>query len=416
MTNLYAHQENLLLKNPKKVLLCWDTGTGKTRAALEYVNKNHGGGATLVVCPKALKENWKREAKKWGVEAIFVKTKEEFRRDWETLPYFNKLVIDEAHHFAGRKSQMSKNLGKYIKKHGPARILLLTATPYRSSPWDIFILAKHLGYYINYFEFEDQFFSRQYVGRGRQVPVVRDDIEEDIADIVRGFGDIVHIEDCADIPEQTFEVEAFPLTRPQEKLKKDTYDTNPIVRYTRHHEIENGVLVSDGYTPDMMNISCLKNERILELCEDNKKIIIVCRYNLQIDMLEELLSSKFKRPVYVIRGRVKNRDSVVQEAEAASEAIVLIQAACSEGYELPSYPVMVFASLDYSYVNYKQMLGRIQRLNKLKKNYYLHLVTNGIDTAVYNAIMKKQSFDLAIYARQNPNNTEETLFGEGLSD
>ena len=60
----YKHQIELLKSNPNKTALVWSCGAGKTRTALEW-SKLYGG-STLVICPKALKVNWEREAEKWG--------------------------------------------------------------------------------------------------------------------------------------------------------------------------------------------------------------------------------------------------------------------------------------------------------------------------------------------------------------
>ena len=59
------------------------------------------------------------------------------------------------------------------------------------------------------------------------------------------------------------------------------------------------------------------------------------------------------------------------------------------------------------------MKGRILRLDKLHKNVYLYLVTKGIDTSVYNAIMKKHDYTHAIY---NQKGEEEEIFREGFSE
>ncbi len=415
---LYKHQRDFLSLNKSKSLLCWDTGTGKTLTSLLWAKERGLGSQTLIICPKALKENWGRNARKifehGAVPTIL--TKEEFRKASKDLFPYNTIIVDESHYFASTKSQMSKSLSSYIKKNKTQNILLLTATPYRSSPWDIYTLAKHLGYDWSWYRFFDKFFEEVYVGRGKKVPKVRDGIEDELASLVSKIGSIVKIEDCADIPEQIFDTEVFELTKEQEKIKKETYHANPIVRYTQHHEIENGVLVSDGYRDALLDIDSNKTERILELCRENKKIIVVCRYNLQIDALYKQCK-EIHDFVYIIRGDVKNRDEVVQLAESLPECILLIQAACSEGYELPSFPLMVFASMDFSYVNYKQMLGRILRLNKLKKNVYLHLLTNGIDQAVYNAIMKKRDFSLSIYADSIKESTAlEDISGKGIPD
>lgn len=408
---LFKHQERFLERNPNKCLLCWDTGSGKTFTSLLWAKSRGAAHDTLVICPKALKENWQRAAGTifpFSSSRVNLVTKEEFRRDWESYPDgVKRIIVDEAHYFAGMKSAMSKSLRKFIRKHGVVEILLLTATPYMSTPWNIYVLAGHLGYMWSYPKFKDKFFEERYLtskvpGRGqmrRTVPVIKRGIEGDIASLVARIGDVVRLDECADIPEQLFvPPEFFDLTPEQVRAKKDVLEFNPIVRYTKYHQIENGTVKGDGYEPDVF-LPNYKTERIKDLCAENDKIIIVCRYNLQISSLKENLK-EIGKPIFVIQGATKNKDTVVQEAERAEKAIVLVNAACSEGYELPSFPLMVFASLSFSYKDYKQMIGRILRINKLKKNVYMHLLCDEIDLAVYSSIMQKQDFSIEIYSKE----------------
>lgn len=413
---LYKHQKDFLEKNPDRRLLCWSTGTGKTRAAVEW--SKLGGTATLFIAPKALKENWERNINEYGAPVFSrVLTKETFRRDWDDLPKFEQVVFDEAHYAAGEKSQMSKSLRAYTKKHDVQRILLLTATPYLSSPWNIYTLAKQLRVFWSWVKYRDHFFEEKYVGRreiagkvvGRKVMAVKPGMEKDVAKCVAAIGDVVRIDECADIPEQVFETEYFEMNEEQKAALKTVYDPNPIVRYTKYHQVEGGTLKGDGYTKDQF-FNPPQLERLRELVDEHRKIAVVCRYNFEIDMIRSSFfrNSKKRWDVFVIRGDVKNRDEVVQQVEAADDAVVLINAACSEGYELPSVPLMVFWSMSFSYKDYKQILGRILRLNKLKKNVYIHLLTSGVSEAVYRSIMSKKDFDIAIY-------TQETQ-REGLPD
>jgi len=397
MIKLYKHQQEFLDKNPQRCLLCWDTGTGKTLTAIYWGDLN--SLKTLVIVPKALKENWKREIKKHGRNIFIVISKEEFRRDWDKLPYFPAIIADEAHYFSGMKSQMSKNLRKYCKKWKVVFRLMLSATPYLSTPWNIYTLAGHLGYEWSYMDFRARFFVDKYIGN-RVIAAPRPGIEDDIAKLVAGIGNIVKLDECADVPSQVFAEEKFIVGKPQKKAMEEIIDLNPVVKYTKHHQVENGTLKSDGYVPDKFwNID--KHDRIYEKCGNDDKIAVVCRYNLQIDALEKKLS-KLKKKIFIIRGDVKNRDEIVQAVEKSKECIVLINAACSEGYELPSIGSVIFASLSFSYKDYKQMLGRFLRINKLKKNVYTHMITeDGIDQAVYDSIMKKQDFDISIYAEGN---------------
>jgi len=380
-------------------LIVHDTGTGKTRTAIELALKNKGG--CLVVMPKALKEQWWRNVTEHPDHKKILwelRTKEEFRKDYDRIKPYTTVIVDEAHYFSGMKSTMSKNLYHYFKKHNIQNRYLLTATPYLSTPWNIFVLARHLGYEWNYLDFKQKFFDEAWIGR-RIIPVIKDGIQSEIAALVKKIGDVVRLDECIDVPDQIFETEFFKETPLQSKEKDNIEETNPVVRFTKHHEIENGFLMGNGYAEER-KIGTYKNDRLYELAEQEKKIAIVCRYNSQIDMIYKHLMPLGKQ-IFLIRGETKQRDYLTQQIEKSSEAIVLINASCSEGYELPSIGLIAFASLSFSYKDYKQVCGRFLRINAPKKNVYVHLVTaEGVDEAVYEAIKNKQSFDINIYSRQ----------------
>jgi superfamily II DNA or RNA helicase len=395
----YKHQEDILELSPDRHLLCWGTGTGKTRSAVELACKNCEN--VLVVCPKGLKTNWKREIEKWhsGISKFLVVSKEEFRRDWDHLPSAKGIVIDEAHHFAAMTSQMTNSMLKYLKKHGVQCRWLLTATPYMSTPWNIYVLARHLGHEWNYMGFRQKFFYDIRMGN-RMVPVVKPNMEKEISALVDKIGSTKTLDECVDVPEQTFVTEWFALNKKQEKMIKDIQDIAPIVRFTKQHQIENGTLKSDGYSKDEI-IENDKFDRIIELCQENPKIAIFCRYNLQIDALYASVRRLLPdRQVFTLTGATPDKQVVVDAVEDNKDAIVLINASCSEGYELPSVPTVVYASLSFSFKDYRQSQGRVLRINKLKKNLYIHLIVKGgVDESVWDSIQKKQDFDIEIYAK-----------------
>lgn len=394
MPTLYDHQKKLVNKNPHKHLIAHDTGTGKTITALSLAQKNDQ--IALIIVPKALKASWERQIKDFNPYHMVV-SKEEFRRDWDIIPDFQAVIVDEAHFFANEKSQMSKALRKYLKKHRSEFVWLLTATPYCSSAMNIYTLAKHLGHNINYWAFFNAYFFQVRMGM-RMIPMQKPGIENELADLVKKIGSTCTLDECADVPTQTFETIYFEKTKDQEKGIKEINDSVAITRWTRKHTIENGLKIGDEYTTDQY-FDCLKNDYIVSLSEQNKKIAIFCRYNLQIELLKNLLEAKGKK-VFIINGEVKNRDEVVSMIESTDECIALIQASCSVGFEIPSVPLVIFASLSFSYIDYKQALGRVLRINKLKKNLYIHLVTKGgVDEDVYNCIMKKQDFSMTIYEK-----------------
>lgn len=419
---LYDHQKKLLADNPKKTLLCWDTGTGKTLGslALAYQNTND----LLIICPKGLKKKWERDADNFLREfhptgrRPKILSKEDFRRDARKLAAYKAMIFDEGHYFAGMKSQMHKAALWYIQQHKPEVIIIPTATPYMSTPWNIFALGKLLGHNWSWIRFKSMFFEERWLGN-RTIPVVKKGIEKDIAAIVNSIGSTVRIDECGDVPEQVFDTEVFALTKAQQKAKEEVkkIESNPVVKFTKYHQIDNGTLRGNEYEPHLF-IEADKHDRILDMANEHQKLAVVCRYNLQIDYLKDKLVAAGHN-VFIIRGDTKDRDTVVLMAEAAEKGVVLINASCSEGYELPSFGVIVFASLSFSYKDYKQICGRFLRGNALKKNVYVHLITlDSVDEAVFASIMRKQDFSLAIYAREQGEvvSLEDAEIGGQISD
>lgn len=401
---LYDHQQKLLDINPTMHLLAWGTGTGKTRTAIELAYKN--GEEALIICPKSLVSQWQEQVP----DNWLVISKEQFKKKYRQINPYNCLIVDEAHYFANHKSGLTKALLDYIKLHKPKYRYLLTATPYLSSSWNLYSYGLIFGKDWTWFKWSQYYFKQVKMGKyqtrtgaikDRIVPVPKQMIngqplEKEIRRLVSVLGSTVALEDCFDVPEQIYQVEQFELTREQETAIKNAWDPLPIVRYGRTAQICGGSLKSDGYSKDQF-FKSEKLNRVLDLIAEHKKIIVVCHYNNEIEMIKNKIQDEKK--VYVIRGDVKDRHSVVKEADASDNCLVLIQAACSEGYELPSFPIMVFYSYNPSLKDYVQIIGRIQRAGKIKKNVYLSLVTkDSIDADIYDCVVnKKMDFQLEIY-------------------
>ena len=402
---LYAHQKNFLTKTLDKSALVWSCGTGKTRTAIEWAIKGieklpYSDYPLLIICPKALKTNWKNEYIKANFPTTpLILTKEEFRRDAHKLEKYDQVIVDEVHMgFLTPlwKSQMSKALKKYLEIHKVDRVLLLSATPYTSSPWNVYNLAWLIGHHWNWRMFRLKYFFDVRMGP-RIIPMAKKGCEKELALQVKKIADVVDIHDIMDVPLQFHaEPEYFSLNREQDSAIEDAYDPLPIVRYTKEHEIEQGVILDDLSS---RTIPCDKMERLKALVEENPKIAIVCRYNAQIDAVAEALS---EYNPFIIRGATKDRHSICEQCEASKKAVVLIQADCAEGYQLPSFPLCVFASQSYSYVKWEQICGRFLRMDKPSRTTFLYLLTEGdsIDQAVYNAVKKKEDFKIELFRKK----------------
>lgn len=399
MNQLFAHQLDLIHKNPKKHLIAFGTGTGKTATAIRLAE--HNAKTCLVICPKSVAVNWERETKIWSVEACryTIVTKETFRRDWQKLPKCDAVIVDEAHFVANYKSQLYKSLAGYLKHYEIRYIWLLTASPYLSSAWNIYSLANLLGHNWNWMKFKMAFFYDIRMGR-RTVPKQKVGIENKLAALVNQIGTTKKLEECIDMPEETESYEYFSLTDAQRKVIESLPDITPIVRYSKIFQIVNGTLKSDGYTEDIV-VGGEKMDRVLEIIQENKKLAVICRHLLEIKTLARLINNK---KIFIISGSTENRQEVIDEVERTDDCVVIISAGVSEGYNMSSVKFMVFYSLSYSWKDFIQMKGRIKRINKPQSVVYLYLmVQKTIDEAVFDNIRMKRDFDIAIYAEQNKN-------------
>lgn len=398
MVTLYNHQQKIVDAFPHKLLIAHGLGSGKTYTALALAKKS--SVPALIICPKMLKDKWIRDAILWGVPVTVV-TKEEFRRDYKKIPKHDAVIVDEAHNtFGSLQAQGHKALYAYLKIHAVEYIWLLTGTPYTSTPFSIYALARLLGHKWNWADFRNKYFRERYLGR-RVIFEPRAGIEGEIAELVKEIGSVVRLDECIDVPEQTFAEETFPYTKEQlEALKfMQEKESNPLTRFGKAHQIAQGILIGDEYTPSK-TFRAIKNERILELAQENEKLIVFSRYNLHLELLADMLEEA-NIPHTIINGATQDREKAISAANSARRAVLLVQADCSEGWEAPAFSIVVHASHTFSFVKYSQSLGRVLRINAPKPNYYLTLMTEGsMDEPVMEAVRRKEDFHVAIFANK----------------
>ncbi len=412
---LYSHQQKIIDEDKPVSGLFMGTGSGKTRTALMLARGN-----TLVIAPKTQVEdgNWFREWDKIDMEddhvfPLKVISKETFRRDWEKLPRFDTIIIDEAHTVLGvtpnvrwvkkqaipKASQLFEAVGQYIMLNKPSRVYLCTATPIRS-PMTVWGAAKLLGQKWDWYKFRDKFYIRLPMP-GREVYQPKNDVatKNKLGELVRKLGYTGQLSDYFDVPEQTYKTIHVDLTSAQRvRLKELPFEyPDPIVLVGKKHQVEQGILSGDEFNkPEEF-----KNEKIdtiLELALEFPRMVIFAKYRAQISAIASTLRTEGHK-VLEMTGDTKDRGALIAEANQAKECIFIAQAQVSSGWELPEYPTMVFASMSYSVVDRIQAEGRIHRANALKKNLYITLVARGgIDEAVAKCIDNKKDFQEAMYA------------------
>ena len=374
----YEHQINFWNKNPDKYGLFWHPRLGKTLAALKWTKT-----PILIICPLFLLGQWEEECRQNGLKALVI-GKERFRIDHKILPKYDTVIVDEAHTLAGYGSQVSKALLWYLTKHNIGRVLLLTGTPYTASPWCVFLYGQFLGHWgkDKYIRFRNAFFYEQYFGR-RTVWLPKTDAKtkDKLIKLLQSLGETLATDEVFDLPDTMTIPVYFHETKEQAKAKAQNEDIHPLARFSALHQIE----ASYGQ----------KDEWIEDICQKNPKVIIVCRYTNQIARLAATL--KKYNPI-VLEGATKDKKEAIERAEQAKHCVLVVNGAIAEGWGVPSFPVMVFASLDWSYTKYFQMSQRNKGPKQPKKTVdYVLLTKGGVDEDVWGCLKDKKDFNVSLY-------------------
>lgn len=413
---LYEHQKRIIAENKLKCGLFLGTGASKTRTALEMAE-----GKVLVICPKQQREDktWQRENEKWQTNKdLTVISKEDLRKSWDSLPRFDTVIIDECHYCLGvlpqyvqrkkiqipKTSQIFDATLKFLLKYPPTRLYLCSATPV-SKPMNMWAIAILLGEKWDFGRFREKYYLEIRIGGARRIWMPRKDeaTKQRLAELVQRFGYTGGLNDFFDVPEQTHKVVEIELSEPQKRAMTEmTFsEADPLVRRARLRTIENGVLYGkkieelDGKIDKMSSETTIypskKIDYILERAIEFPKLLIFANYTAQImEIAKELRKEGYT--VSTLTGATKDRTFIKKVDESNDPHIIVAQSSISSGYELPSFPCVIYASKSWKYVDYEQSLGRVLRSNHLKKNLYIHLVVKGCDSDCHDTIMSGQDF------------------------
>jgi len=412
----YQHQQRIIVEDKKKAGLFTGTGSGKTLTALLLAK-----GKTLVISPKQQKldKTWEKNAEKFNLVCdLTVMSKEEFRRDHHKTGRFDTVIFDEAHTVLGVHPEMRQRKGKqipkcsqlfeacltYLQKHPPERLYLCSATPC-PKPMAMWGIATLMGNKWDFYRFREAFYFPIRMGQ-RQIWMPKKDeaTKTRLANAVKKIGYTGSLSDFADVPEQTDKVVYVELTSEQKEAIRSLQieEADAMVRASRERTISNGVLYGrkiekvsdreDRMIAETIYFPSKKIDYILERAQEFPRLLIFCNYTAQIQQTQRALEEEGYK-VLTLTGATIDRKGVIDEANSLDECILISQSSISSGWELPEYPCVIFASLSWRVVDHVQARGRVLRMNALKKNLYIYIVTKGTaDERCFNSIMDGNDF------------------------
>jgi hypothetical protein len=183
----------------------------------------------------------------------------------------------------------------------------------------------------------------------------------------------------------SYDVEAFSFVN---KQRWNIYEDRPLKDVSEMFRVLGRIVNSD---PSRVNA-------IRELLKTNKKLIVFYSYDYELTLLRELSSEV---EVAEWNGHRK------QPIPNTSSWVYLVQyVAGAEAWECTETDSMVFYSLCYSYKNFEQAQGRIDRLNTKfsELNYFILLSSSMIDLAVKRSLEAKKTFNEIVFFRENMSN------------
>jgi superfamily II DNA or RNA helicase len=372
----YQWQTKFLNEPNNYAMLCAEVGCGKSHVAGEWVKQNGRDVAPVVFCPKQIVGDWQKRAV--GAQVFTPQTI--LKQPLPNNP--TAIIVDEADAFASplfvptKRSKCAERLYNYIRQNPQSHILLLTATPVRSTPWNLHTLLVYLGRYIDFKEWRDKYFyldQPRYMTRPGYFP--RPGWQKMMQEVIDKNATVALMKDMVnELPPETTEII---------KLKAPVYEKNEEWEAAKQF-VEDHLLEQAG-----------KAKEIKRLARGYRKLVVVAHYREQIDALYKELSSE--RETFVLDGRTTNVADVISSADASDECYFIIQSSIGAGFEIPSFSCMVFASQSYSARNYTQMRGRIRRINALKPVIYYHLIGGRCDKMIKDSIDAGKDFIPSFY-------------------
>ena len=433
----FKHQEEgieFLLKN-KKCILADDMGLGKTYqsivAALEC-----NAERVLIVCPASLKINWMREVQNFCEDVSIIKGKhwdpnrftiinydilknfhtiEERGKkyeEWELrreIVEFNPdlLILDEAHFVKNHKSIRGKILKDISKRFSSERCWLLTGTPIANRPMDYYNLLSIIecGVANNWVHYARTYCEGvRFKKGGRFVWVTKGASNlEELAQKTKRTILRRKKEEVLDLPDKLITPIYLELQNVdgyknvwEEYLaqrKVDGKKGNPA------RDLVEATLLRTFIAMETVPYTIEKVEEVLEL---NKKSIIFCNFNDEMDAFIRYFGDK----CVCIRGGMSDKQKQLavdrfQEDDNCKVFVGQIKAA-GVGLTLTAAEIVIMNSLDWVPGNHEQAEDRAYRIGQNKTvNIYYMLIDNTIDTLVWDILNEKKKIIGAIMGEED---------------
>lgn len=376
MIELKPHQKKALGELSSAKILLGGVGSGKTLVGLSWANQWPEKDLYVITTAKKRNEgDWEREAALLGITGVVVDS-------WNNIGKYRDLrgcvVLFDEQRVVG-SGAWTKHFLKICQNND---WLLLTATP--GDTWlDYIPVFLANGFYKNRTEFKHEHVIYDPYSKFPKVKEYRS-----VARLVR-FRNAVTVE----MPFErhtTRHLETIPVGYDKEayatviKKRWNVYEDRPCKNISELFFTLRRTTNSHSSRLSMVKSLLAKHDKLIVF------------YNFKYE-LEELRKLKEIAPIAEWNGQKH------EEIPRSGRWIYLVQyIAGAEGWNCIETDAMVFYSLTYSYKQFEQSQGRIDRLNTKFKDlwYYILKSDSPIDRAIWGSLSGKKSFNEANFARK----------------
>lgn len=377
--NLYDHQKIAVEKLSTGKVLRGGVGVGKSRTAIAYYVKNESQKNLLIITTAKKRDclDWEEECSKWGIGKIESETLYGtiIIDSWQNIKKYETitgvLLIADEQKLSG-KGEWVKSFQKIAKNNS---WIMLSATP--GDNWLDFVpLFVANGFYKN----RTEFLNEHVIFKSwAKFPTV---------DRFVGVNKLVRLrhEILVEMPylsEKERIIKYVAVDHDKELFKKSVqkrwnfYKNKPMKDVAELFRVMRRIVNSD---PSRLSAVCT-------LMEAHPKIIVFYNFDYELEILRKLNDTVCVRE---FNGH-KHEELPLGE----DNWVYLVNyLSGSEGWNCVETNAIIFYSLTYSYKNFHQAMGRIDRINsKYMKLYYYPLVSDSkIDRMIRNALEKKHNF------------------------
>lgn len=379
------HQRNAVARLKSGSILVGGTGSGKSRTSLVYYYSKVCGGKIIdrvepikkeiplyiiTTAAKRDKKEWEDELKPFPISNVHIDS-------WNNIKKYvdveNSFFIFDEQRVVG-SGTWSKSFIKITKKN---EWLLLTATP--GDTWSDYIpvfIAN--GFYKN----RTEFIRRHVVfSRYTNFPKIEKYLEVDHLEKLKNSIQIRMNVERNTVPHRINVILDYDKDLYKEITDKrwDFIENKPIENASRYTQLQRRVVNSDES----------RINRLKEIIESHKKIIVFYNFNYERDNILNLLE-KIEISIGELNGHTHS------SIPKSDRWVYLVQYnAGSEGWNCVETNVIVFFSLNYSYRMTHQAAGRIDRRNTpFEDLYYYYFYSNSsIDKAILKSLESKKNFN-----------------------